>query len=74
MKSEAEQIAEAVESLWAMYEARPSAIYVGTPFGCLCVSAHEPVLVGDEGEVLEDQSNAAAAFAYVQNLMEGGAT
>jgi hypothetical protein len=67
-RTDIEGIEAAIERAWSGYAVAPEAMWFSTPFGCLRVTSQSAVLVGDEGEELEDQSNAAAALAYVHEL------
>ena len=67
-EAEIDEIHAAITEMWNKYTVTPEVMWFQTPFGCLRVSAQSAVLVDDEGCALEDQSEAAAALAYVQEL------
>lgn len=67
---DATSLESAIEYLWGNFDCKPSAIYLSTPFGALCVSAYGAVLIDSDGNECEDQSDAAAAYSWVCAMME----
>jgi hypothetical protein len=51
---------------WDNARAKPELMFFRTPFGGLRVTPHMAFLIDDFGNALEDQSNAAAAFAWLK--------